>query len=275
MGGNAVFKRNDKKGSLVFISHGGGPWPIMGDARHTHLIEFLKELPSGLIRPDAILLVSAHWEEDVATIQSGPKPDLFFDYYGFPEKAYSYEYNAPGAPQLARKIAGLLADNGVSSAMDDQRGFDHGMFVPLMLMYPDAGIPCLELSLYNSLDPLQHIALGKAIGRLRQENILIIGSGSSFHNLPAFHEPPTAETRRLNHDFESWLRQTLTRSDISEQARQENLVAWESAPGARFCHPREEHLLPLHVCYGVAGGPADRVIEVTYMDRTASMYIWA
>ncbi len=275
MGGNQVFKRNDKKGSLVFISHGGGPWPIMGDARHTRLIEFLKELPSGLIRPDAILLVSAHWEEDVATIQSGLKPDLFFDYYGFPEKTYSYEYNAPGAPQLARKTAGLLADNGISSAMDDQRGFDHGMFVPLMLMYPEAGIPCLQLSLYNSLDPLQHIALGKAIGRLRQENILIIGSGSSFHNLPAFHEPPTAETSRLNHDFESWLRQTLTRSDISEQARQEKLAAWESAPGARFCHPREEHLLPIHVCCGVAGGPADRVIEVTYMDRTASMYIWA
>lgn len=273
MGGKLVYSKNDKKGSLIYISHGGGPWPVMGDVRHTNLIEFLKDLPSTLITPEAILLISAHWEEQVPTIQSGAEPELYFDYYNFPEETYHYTYSAPGAPQLADKIGDLLAESGLPAAKDEKRGFDHGLFVPLMLMYPEASVPCLQLSLYNSLDPQQHINLGRAIRALRDENILIIGSGSSFHNLPAFREPPTTETRRLNSGFETYLRRTLT-GDMDESEREAELVAWESAIGARYCHPREEHLLPIHVCYGIAGTSADRVVEVEYMDRTASMYIW-
>ncbi|MFV0436400.1 MAG: DODA-type extradiol aromatic ring-opening family dioxygenase [Desulfopila sp.] len=260
---------------MVYISHGGGPWPIMGDARHVNLIEFLQELPSSLISPAAILLISAHWEERVPTIQSGARPELYFDYYGFPEETYRYTYPAPGAPELAGKLFTLLADAGFTPALDGKRGFDHGMFVPLMLMYPEAAIPCLQLSLCNSLEPRRHIDVGRAIAGLRDENILIIGSGSTFHNLPAFREPPTRATKKLNAGFESWLRDTLTSDRISEDQRRERLTAWDLAVGARYCQPREEHLLPLHLCYGIAGAPADRVIEVEYMDRTTSMYIWA
>lgn len=269
-----IFNKSDGKGSLVYISHGGGPWPVMGDLRHTNLIEFFKKLPSTLITPAAILLISAHWEEPVPTLQSGAQPELYYDYNGFPEETYQYKYPAPGAPRLAEEIAGLLQSNGLIPEMDAGRGYDHGLFVPLMLMYPEASIPCLQLSLYSSLDPQQHINLGKSICTLRKKNILIIGSGSSFHNLPAFREQPNEQTKKLNDDFELWLKNTLTSNNLSERQREQRLVEWEAAPGARYCHPREEHLLPIHVCYGIAGTVADRVIAVEYMDRTASMYVW-
>jgi 4,5-DOPA dioxygenase extradiol len=142
-------------------------------------------------------------------------------------------------------------------------------------MYPAATIPCLQLSLLGNLDPGSHIQLGKALRELRNENILVIGSGASFHNLHGFREPPTPETTAMNEGFENWLVGVMTNNQFSEAEREQKLTNWLDAPGARYCHPREEHLLPLHVCYGVAGGPADRVISVEYMERTASMYIWS
>jgi 4,5-DOPA dioxygenase extradiol len=270
-----VFSRNDQKGSMIYISHGGGPWPLLKDPRHKNLIDFLEKVPSTLISPDAILVISAHWEEDTPTVQGNTHPEMLYDYYGFPEESYSLNYPAPGQSALATKILTLLNKNGIKASLDSQRGFDHGLFVPLMLMYPVATIPCLQLSLINSLDPGQHIGLGKALRALRKENILIIGSGSSFHNLRAFNEPPSTETMALNLGFESWLVDIMTSSQFSEVEREQKLTNWQDAPGARYCHPREEHLLPLHVCYGIAGSPADRVVEVEYMERTASMYVWS
>lgn len=276
MGSKTVYDAGDQQlGSIIFISHGGGPWPLLKDPRHSNLIEFFQEVPSLLISPDAILVISAHWEEDAPVVQSSPRPEMLYDYYGFPEESYRITYPSPGHPELARRISTILNAGGIKGSLDSERGYDHGLFVPLMLMYPDATVPCLQLSLLSSLDPGQHMQLGKAIRELKKENILIIGSGSSFHNLRAFREPPTAETIGLNQEFEGWLRNVMVSRELSEAAREQQLVRWDDSAAARYCHPREEHLLPLHVCYGVAGGPADRVVEVEYMERTASMYIWS
>jgi len=274
MGYKTLYKRNDNLGKIIFISHGGGPWPLINDPRHTNLIEFLREIPAKLIPPAAILVISGHWEEDVPTVQSSVRPPMFYDYSGFPEETYQLSYPAPGNPEFASRVQSLLERNGVRANLDPQRGYDHGVFVPLMLMYPEADIPCLQLSLVNSLDPQEHIKIGKALQDLSTENILIIGSGASFHNLQGFRQQPTTETTALNTGFEKWLLETMTAGELSETKREELLLNWESASGARYCHPREEHLLPLHVCYGIAGGPADEIIEVTYMDRFASMCLW-
>ncbi|SHO43918.1 DODA-type extradiol aromatic ring-opening family dioxygenase [Desulfopila aestuarii] len=276
MGSKTVYGAGDQQlGSIIFISHGGGPWPLLKDPRHANLIDFFQEVPTLLISPQAILVISAHWEEDAPVVQSSPHPEMLYDYYGFPEESYRITYPAPGHPELARRISTILNASGIKSSLDSTRGYDHGLFVPLMLMYPDAIVPCLQLSLLSSLDPGQHMQLGKAIRELRKENILIIGSGSSFHNLRAFREPPTAATIGLNQEFEGWLRNVMVSRELSESEREQQLVRWDDSRAARYCHPREEHLLPLHVCYGVAGGPADRVVEVEYMERTASMYIWS
>jgi 4,5-DOPA dioxygenase extradiol len=275
MGYKTICKSNDRPASMIFISHGGGPWPLINDPRHTNLIEFLKEIPAKLISPSAILVISGHWEENIPTVQSGASPSMYYDYNGFPEETYQISYPSPGSPELAQRISSLLESNGIESDLDPDRGYDHGVFVPLLLMYPEAKIPCLQLSLTNNLSPEDHIKLGRALRELRNENILIVGSGASFHNLQGFRQPPTKETVAYNVGFEKWLLETMTSSELSEDEREQQMINWEQAPGARYCHPREEHLLPLHVCYGIAGSPADEVVEVEYMDRLASMYIWS
>ncbi len=275
MGYRTLYEKNDRPGSMLFISHGGGPRPLINDPRHPNLIEFLKELPSKLITPSAILVISGHWEENSPTVQSSARPPMFYDYYGFPEETYHISYPAPGNPELASEVSALLYKNGIKTYLDAERGYDHGVFVPLKLMYPEAKIPCLQLSLVNTLNPEEHINLGKALRELHKENILILGSGASFHNLRGFRETPTEETVALNEGFENWLLETMTSSQLSEVKREQKMIKWLEAPGARYCHPREEHLMPLHVCYGAAGGPADRVIEIEYMDRKASMYVWS
>jgi 4,5-DOPA dioxygenase extradiol len=170
----------------VYFSHGGGPLPILGDASHKAMIDFMRQLPSKLRRPDAILVISAHWEESVATLLGSPNPVMFYDYYGFPEEAYDINYPAPGNPKLAERIAGLLNEQKIPARIDPGRGFDHGLFIPLKLMYPAADIPALQLSLLRGLDPMAHLALGKVLHALIDEDILVIGSGFSFHNMQAF-----------------------------------------------------------------------------------------
>src|SRR5512142_898753 len=174
------------KAQIVYFSHGGGPLPILGDASHKAMIAFMELLPTQLRKPDTILVISAHWEEGAATLLGAPRPPMFYDYYGFPDEAYQITYPAPGSPELASRIAGILSRNGVPSRLDPQRGFDHGLFIPLKMMYPQADIPALQLSLLRGLDPARHIALGKALRAFMAENILVVGSGFSFHNLRAF-----------------------------------------------------------------------------------------
>lgn len=260
--------------SAFFLSHGGGPLPLLGDSGHLEMVSCLKSIAAKIPRPRAIVVVSAHWETQIPTITVGPKPQIIYDYYGFPEESYQIRYPCPGEPSVARKIHQLLSAAGIESALDDARGFDHGLFVPLTIMYPAADIPCVQLSLMNSLDPLRHIEMGRALQALRDDNILLIGSGFSFHNMKAFFRPDTAEARQDNHAFEEWLLTTCSRSDYSEEERSQRLVEWARAPAARYCHPREEHLLPLHVCYGAAHAPCKESFELEIMGKKSSMYLW-
>jgi len=263
----------ERQASVLYIPHGGGPLPLLGDKNHQEMVSFLKELAPALGKPSAILVISAHWEEGQASITSGITPPLIYDYYGFPDEAYRIQYPAPGAPRLADKIYTLLQKNGFAARLDSKRGFDHGLFVPLKIMFPDAAVPCVQLSLLNTLDPASHIAIGKALSNLRQENVLIVGSGFSFHNLGAFF-PITDSGDAKNEAFEAWLIDTCTNKNFSTEERERRLINWSHAPFARYCHPREEHLLPLHVCMGISTSPAKLVFEGRIIGKKASAFLW-
>ena len=258
---------------ILYFSHGGGPLPILGDPGHRAMVDFMTQLPSQLKRPDLILVISAHWEEGAATLLGAQNPPMFYDYYGFPAEAYDITYPAPGSPEHANKIAGLLEEHKIPARIDPQRGFDHGLFIPLKLMYPQADIPCLQLSLIRGLNPLTHIALGNALRGLKDENILVIGSGFSFHNMRAFSWQGSGAADPANDAFQDWLIEGCT-GPIPQQDREQRLIEWEHAPSARYCHPREEHLLPLHVCLGMAGGPAKLIFDNQILGKRSVAFLW-
>lgn len=261
--------------SVLFLSHGGGPMPLLGDEGHQQMISCLQQIAAKIIKPSAILVISAHWEEKIPTVTSGSHPALVYDYYGFPEESYRIKYPCPGEPFLATKIYKALGDADADVKLDQKRGFDHGAFVPLKIMYPDADIPCVELSLVNSLDPAEHLNIGRYLKSLDYDNLLVIGSGFSFHNMKAFFSPETSESKAMNESFESWLLETCSSSEIDEQTRTKRLIDWAKAPSARYCHPREEHLLPLHVCYGLAGSQCSESFELRILNIKSSMYLWS
>lgn len=259
---------------ILYISHGGGPMPLLGDPDHQEMIDRLVEISGKLKKPSAILVISAHWEESVATITAGANPELIYDYYGFPPESYEIKYPAPGEPALAQQIHAALEQAGLPVKLDAKRGFDHGLFVPLKLMYPQADIPCVQLSLVKSLDPGTHLKIGQALQTLDYDNLLVIGSGFSFHNMRAFFAPDTAEIRAANQEFEDWLEETAASESLSEAQRYERLLNWVKAPHARFCHPREEHLLPFHVCYGMAGRACDEHIAARILRKQSGIFHW-
>jgi 4,5-DOPA dioxygenase extradiol len=266
---------NSRKAQIVYFSHGGGPLPLLGDPGHLAMVAFMKALPEKLKRPKAVLVISAHWEEDKATLIGAERPLLLYDYYGFPKEAYEITYPAPGSPGLARQIAGILGESGTPAVFDPKRGFDHGLFIPMKLMYPEADIPCLQLSLLSSLDPKAHIELGEALSPLAEQDILIIGSGFSFHNMQAFDWSGAKARDRRNDEFQDWLIDVCT-GEHAKQDRKDKLVSWEKAPSALYCHPREEHLLPLHVCMGIAGGePAELAFDDYIMGKRAVAFLWS
>lgn len=260
---------------VLFLSHGGGPMPLLGDPGHREMVERLTDFATRLRRPSAILVISAHWEASVPTITAGAHPPLIHDYRGFPPEAYEITYPCPGAPTLAREVHRALEQAGLSPRLDDRRGFDHGLFVPLKLMYPEADIPCVQLSLVDSLAAETHLAMGRALQALDVEDLLVIGSGFSFHNMPAFFAPDTPETRARNLAFEAWLEETCRDERLDEAARAARLADWAArAPHARFCHPREEHLLPLHVCYGLAERPCEHHVSARILGKASGMVYW-
>jgi hypothetical protein len=173
------------RATALFIPHGGGPLPLLGDPGHAAITRFLQDWPASIDKPDAIIVISAHWEEPVVSITASESPALLFDYGGFPPETYEYQYPAPGNPALAARAHGLLQQAGIDSNLEYQRGYDHGMFVPLMLMYPEADIPCIQVSLSASLDAGEHLRIGRSLAGLKRENLLILGSGFSFHNMQA------------------------------------------------------------------------------------------
>lgn len=251
----------DKKPSnrlpTLFISHGGGPCFSMDEAGRRNPFEnlgtYLRGIDASLgVRPKAVLVISGHWEAERPTVNAGTHPPLYFDYYGFPEYTYHLKYPASGSPQLAKQVQGLLAAAGIETDSDNQRGFDHGVFVPFMLIYPDADIPIVQLSLQENLDPAEHIAIGKALAPLRDQGVLIVGSGMSYHNLREFFKGNEEAAKK----FDVWLNDAVTDQDVNR--RNQKLIAWEDAPSARACHPREDHLISLMVAVGAAEGDVGR-----------------
>jgi 4,5-DOPA dioxygenase extradiol len=262
-----------KKAHIVYVSHGAGPLPALGDPGHRAMVDFMARLPKQFAKPGAVLVISAHWEEDLATVLGAGSPPLLYDYYGFPPEAYVLTYPAPGDPALAGRIAALLEAHGIRTRVDARRGFDHGLFIPLKLMYPEADIPCLQLSLIRGLDPAAHIALGAALRELKQENLLVIGSGFSFHNMGAFAWGADHPPDRANDSFQDWLIDTCTAS-LPQTERERRLIQWDQAPSARYCHPREEHLLPLHVCVGLADGPGVSIFDDYILGKRSVAFSW-
>ena len=234
-----------------FLSHGGGPWPYMtGPFREAmrplevSLLQMRRELGD---RPRAALVISGHWEEKGFAISSGARPGMVYDYHGFPEALYRIRYEAPGSPTLAARVQALLAGRGHPARLDADRGFDHGTFSVMKVLYPEADLPVVQLSLDAGLDPGLHLEMGRALAPLRHEGVLIIGSGLSFHNLRIFG---STEGHAPSRRFDGWLQETVLHS--APQERERRLLAWTSAPSARIAHPREDHLLPLMAVVGAA-----------------------
>jgi len=251
----------DVRMPTLFLPHGGGPWPVIdlpfgrpgeAGALRGHLEGLAGTVPA----PRALLVVSAHWETDRVTVHTGAHPGMLYDYGGFPEAAYRLRWPAPGAPGLARTALELLEAAGIPTETESERGYDHGTFIPLMLAYPEARVPVLQVSMLRSLDPGAHLALGRALAPLRDQGVLIVGSGNSFHDLRSMFRPTPAAVA-ASEGFDAWLVEAV---ESPAGVRVARLSAWQSAAFARAAHPREEHLLPLLVAAGAAGSDAGRCV---------------
>jgi aromatic ring-opening dioxygenase catalytic subunit (LigB family) len=242
----------DERLPTYFISHGGGPWPWIKDQLPGDwgpLERSLQAIPRELgVTPRAILAVSGHWEAPEFTVQTHPNPPMYYDYGGFPDFTYRIQYPAPGSPTVAARVGELLSEAGVPVRFDAARGFDHGVFAPFFVAYPEADVPILQLSLKSGYDPAAHLAAGRALAPLRDEGVLIVGSGFSYHNLGEFG-PSGA---RASAEFEAWLTGAVVDGPLAE--RTQALLGWEKAPSARASHPAEDHLIPLMVAVGAAEG---------------------
>lgn len=260
----------------IFVPHGGGPWPFVTmpglKGKMEGLREYLVGLPALLPEaPRAVVVISAHWEEKVPTVQAQRSPPLLYDYSGFPEEAYQIKWPAPGSPELAREVRAALQSARIESAENQTRGYDHGTFVVTKLMYPEPTIPTLQLSLTRDLNPSRLFQIGQALTPLRKQGVLLLGSGFSYHNMRGFFAAQAGDpkpTQDSKH-FDSWLSDTLMSSASERHTR---LLEWEKAPRARACHPREEHLLPLMVC---AGAAAESDVTLPYREELTGVHTLA
>lgn len=253
-----------KRQPAIFLPHGGGPCFFMdwtwGPADTWQATQqFLESIQGSLPeRPKAILVISGHWEESMFTASAAQKPSLIFDYSGFPEHTYRLTWPAPGNPALAAHVVDLLKSAGLPASLSQTRGYDHGVFVPMKVAFPQADIPVVTLSLATDsngrIDPGLHLRAGRALAPLRDEGVLIIASGMSFHNLRAYFRPDTLEVSRA---FDAWLTHAV---ELPANERDAFLANWASAPHAQFAHPREEHLIPLMVAAGAGGNAAGKLI---------------
>lgn len=254
-----------------YLPHGGGPcffmeWPRGSAGTWDRMAAFLRGLIGTLAqRPRAVVVVSGHWEEPDFAVNTAPQPSLLFDYDGFPPHTYQLKYPAAGDPALANRVRSLLEKAGLATRADDRRGLDHGVFIPFMLVLPEADVPIVELSLRADLDPQAHLRAGRALEPLRDEGVLVVGTGMSFHNLQAYGPVGTEASRQ----FDDWLTRTLTAPQVEQRNR--SLADWRRAPAARFAHPREEHLLPLMIAAGAAGPDlGSKIFEDQVMNVTLS-----
>ncbi len=244
----------------LYLPHGGGPcffmdWTMGPADTWDATADWLRSIRTSLPEPPkALLVISAHWEERVATVLSRATPELLFDYYGFPPHTYELEWPVTGDVEVAVRVRELLGAAGVKTAVEANRGYDHGVFVPLKVAWPDADVPVVQLSLVKGLDPATHLAIGEALAPLRDEGVLIIGSGMSYHDMRGFN---TRAALTVSETFDGWL--TRVCAEPADD-RTDHLAQWEAAPSGRASHPREEHLLPLHVCAGAAGEDPGAVV---------------
>ena len=245
-----------------FVPHGGGPCffikpedmpPGMPKDLWGNMAAFLKGVGGQVGRkPKAVVVATAHWLTERPTIGNAAEHELYYDYYGFPPYTYQLDYKPKGAPQVAARVAELLAGAGIASDMDGKRGLDHGVFVPFKLIYPDADVPIVPMSLRADLDPQAHIEIGRALAPLRDEDVLIVGSGMSFHNMRAFMRRTHAEQAAA---FDAWLAKAATAPPAERDAA---LAHWSEGTAALDAHPEEEHLIPLMVAAGAAGADFGR-----------------
>jgi aromatic ring-opening dioxygenase catalytic subunit (LigB family) len=264
---HSALKAMTARQPTLYIPHGGGPCFFMDDPQGvwTGMARFLRELPGTLpAKPNAILIVSGHWETHGFALTGNARPPLVFDYYGFPPHTYQLRYDAPGAPQLAVDVVALLGQAGFGATIDPVRGYDHGVFVPLKVIYPDADIPVIELSLDAGLDAALHVTLGQALAPLRDQGVLLVGAGMSFHNLRALGDPRATVPAQ---QFDDWLHKVVK---LPGAKRADALAHWSEAPAARICHPRHEHLLPLMVAAGASDQPGQRIYNESIMGSMVS-----
>lgn len=262
--------------SVLYIPHGAGPMPLLGEPHHHSLVAFLERFSTENRKPDAIVVISAHWETQNLKINCVDQHSMLYDYNGFPPAAYQLQYPASGDQQLGEFVSATLEARGFSVEKETSRGLDHGVFVPLKIMYPAADIPVIQLSLLNSLDPSQHILIGQALAELDDKNVLILGSGSSFHNMNLV-SGVTPFDQQKSEAFDQWLVSTCTESALTWSDKEQRLINWQQAPEALFSHPREEHLIPLHVCFGAAKGKdltASVVFSELFMGVKVSAIHW-
>lgn len=256
-----------KKQPTFFISHGGGPcfWMNWGTPDpFAGLADFLKNFSSLLPqKPSSILVISAHWEESEYTLQTHPSPPMLYDYYGFPEHTYRLQYPGKTSPELIQRVQDLFSKAQVPLNTNPHRGYDHGLFVPFLLMFPQADIPIVQLSIKKNLDPADHIRMGKILEPLRDENVLIVGSGLSYHNLRQL-----MDVQNNSQPFNEWLNETNLQPAELRNAQLQN---WLSAPKARQCHPREDHLVPLFV---VSGAASTDVGHRVYNEQMSNWKFW-
>ncbi len=251
----------------LFVSHGGGPWPFMEERRaryakmESELRGLAKRLPE---RPKAVLVITGHWEEEEFTVSTSANPPMFYDYYNFPEHTYHIQYPAPGSPAVAARVVELLGQAGIPVGQDAHRGFDHGTFIPFGLIYPEADMPIVMMSLKSNYDPAEHIRLGEALAPLRDEGVLIAGSGMTFHNSRGFGRD---EATPIAAAFEAYLNKAVTEPDA--KVRNDMLLHWEQAPGARLSHPQEDHLIALMVAAGAAGNDTGQRVVFDHVNKVA------
>lgn len=251
----------------LYLPHGGGPCffmpptPLFPAGTWDKLAAYLRGIDAELgQRPRAVLVISAHWECPVPTVLNAEQYQLLFDYHGFPEETYRLTYPAKGSATVAARVRELLQQAGIQTEEEDERGLDHGVFVPFKLIYPAADMPIVQLSLQHNLDPAQHLAMGRALMPLRDEGVLIAGSGNSYHNLREFFScKPQAAAASA--EFDTWLGAAV---QAAPAQRERLLTDWRTAPGAAACHPRSEHLLPLMVVAGAAG---DDMGTISYREQ--------
>jgi aromatic ring-opening dioxygenase catalytic subunit (LigB family) len=294
---------------VLSISHGGGPMPILGDPSHAEITKSLQTKVPKILRlgtreqPKAIVLVTAHWSTDKVTISSGARHDLLYDYYGFPDEAYNLKYDAPGSPEVAGEVERVLKEAGVECKQDSQRGmssntslpsslssiscekdqtlieaeWDHGVFIPMMLIEPKARIPIVQLSVLASESPAQSFAIGRALASLRAQNIAIVGSGfASFHNLRLMFSgiSSTPDFKQKNTEWSDAVSDAATTDDIA--AREKKFEDWRNWPASYTMHPRggAEHFLPLIVCAGAGAETKGRKYADKFMGLDMWSYYW-